>query len=67
MKKYRILYNFYHSKFPGMGFQNSTTLVALNVDEAVKEAKKRVEEVYGSEQMKHFSFKPDPVYSGSKI
>jgi len=60
-KKYRILYSFNHSK---MGFQNSITIIALNVDAAIKDAEKQVSEVYGSDMLKKFSFKPDPVYCG---
>jgi len=60
-KKYRILYTFNHSK---MGFQNSITVVALNVDDAIKDVKKQVSEVYGSKILPRFSFKPDPVFSG---
>lgn len=60
-KKYRILYTFNHSK---MGFQNSITVIALNVDMAIKDAERQVSEVYGSKMLQRFSFKPDPVYSG---
>lgn len=60
-KKYRILYSFNH---PKMGFQNSLTVTALNVDDAIADAKKQVSEVYGSEMLRRFSFKPDPVFSG---
>jgi len=61
VKKYCIIYSFNHSK---MGFQNSITLLAFNVDDAINEAKKQVAEVYGSAMLKRFSFKPDPVNSG---
>ena len=60
-KKYRIIYTFNHSK---MGFQNSITVISLNVDMAMNEAKKQVSEVYGSKMLQRFSFKPDPVYNG---
>ncbi len=60
-KKYRILYTFNHSK---MGFQNSITIINLNVDLAIEEAKKQVSEVYGSDMLKRFSFKPDPTLNG---
>lgn len=60
-KKYSILYTFSHSK---MGFQNSITVISLNVDLAMEEAKKQVSEVYGSEMLKRFSFKPDPTKTG---
>jgi hypothetical protein len=63
-KKYRILYNFNHSK---MGFQNSITVIALNVDDAIKDAEKQVSEVYGSAMLKRFSFKPDANYCGVVI
>lgn len=64
LKKYRILYTFNNAKF---GFQNSITVTALNVDDAIKDATKQVSEVYGSEMLKRFSFKPDPIYSGVVI
>ncbi len=60
-KKYRILYNFNHSK---MGFQNSLTVIALNVDSAIEDAKRQVSEVYGSKMLPRFSFKPDPLLCG---
>lgn len=61
MKKYRIIYSFNHSK---MGFQNSITVIALNVDEAIKDAAKQVSEFYGSNLLNRFSFKPDPLLNG---
>jgi hypothetical protein len=61
MKQYRIIYSFNHSK---MGFNNSITLEALNVDQALEQAKKEVAMVYGTAMLKKFSFKPDPVNSG---
>jgi len=64
LKKYRILYTFNHSK---MGFQNSITVIAFNVDEAIKEAEKQVSEVYGSGMLKKFSFKPDATLTGVVI
>lgn len=63
-KKYRILYNFHHSR---MGFQNSITIIALNVDMATQDAKKQVSEVYGTKMLQRFSFKPDPCYNGVVI
>jgi len=60
-KKYRIIYTFNHSK---MGFQNSITVISLNIDMAIQDAKKQVSEVYGSKMLQRFSFKPDPVYCG---
>lgn len=63
-KKYRIIYTFNNSKF---GFQNSVTVISLNVDMALKDAEKQVSEVYGSKMLKRFSFKPDPVYNGVSI
>ena len=60
-KLYRIIYSFNHSK---MGFNNSITVEALNVDYAINEAKRQVSEVYGSKMLKRFSFKPDPAYTG---
>ena len=64
MKKYRIIYTYNRPKF---GFNNSVTVTALNVDEAIKEAKNKVLECYGENESKYFSFKPDPVYCGVKI
>ncbi len=64
IKKYTILYYFNHSK---MGFSNSITLTALNVDAAIEQAKKEVEMCYGSQMIKKFSFKPDPLNSGIVI
>lgn len=64
MKKYRIIYSFHHSK---MGFNNSITVYALNVDEAIKDAVKQVQEVYGSKMINRFTFKPDPCNSGIVI
>ncbi len=63
-KKYTIIYTFNHSK---MGFNNSITLVSLNVDMAIEEAKKQVSEVYGSKMLQRFTFKPDPVKCGIVI
>jgi len=60
-KKYRILYNFNHSR---MGFQNSITIIALNVDDAIKDAQRQVSEVYGSKMFPRFSFKPDATMCG---
>ena len=47
-----------------MGFQNSITITALNVDDAIKDAEKQVSEVYGSKMLPRFSFKPDPLHCG---
>ena len=63
-KRYRILYNFNHSR---MGFQNSITVEALNVDLAIQDVKRQVSEVYGNKMLQRFSFKPDPVYTGVVI
>lgn len=63
-KKYRILYNYNHSK---MGFSNSITVEALNVDQALEKARHEVEMCYGTGMINKFSFKPDPVYSGVVI
>jgi len=64
LKKYRIIYSFHHSK---MGFNNSITVTALNLDSAIEDAKKQVSEVYGSKMLPRFSFKPDPVNNGVVI
>jgi hypothetical protein len=63
-KKYRILYTFNNSK---MGFQNSITVISLNVDMAIEDAKKEVSMTYGSGMLKRFSFKPDPYFTGEAI
>jgi len=63
-KKYRIIYTFNHSK---MGFQNSITVISLNVDMAIKDAERQVGEVYGSKILQRFSFKPDPIYCGVSL
>lgn len=47
-----------------MGFNNSITIIALNVDDAIKDATRQVQEVYGSNMIKRFSFKPDPIHCG---
>lgn len=60
-KKYRIIYSFNHSR---MGFNNSITVIALNVDDAIKDATNQVKEVYGSNMINRFTFKPDPTHSG---
>jgi len=64
LKKYRILYTFNHSK---MGFQNSITVTAFNVDKAIEDAKEQVSGVYGSKMLPRFSFKPDPLLNGVVI
>jgi hypothetical protein len=61
LKKYRIIYTFNNSK---MGFENSVTVTAFNVDEAIQKAKDEVSGVYGSKMLPRFSFKPDPINSG---
>ena len=61
MKSYRIEYTFKHSKF---GFQNSITVKALTLDEALKDAEKQVIETYGEHNRKRFSYKPDVNYCG---
>lgn len=61
LKSYRILYYFNHAK---MGFSNSITIKALNVDLAIKDAEKQVQETYGSGMIKKFTFKPDPTHCG---
>jgi hypothetical protein len=63
-KKYRIIYTFNHSR---MGFNNSITVTALNVDQAIEQAKSEVSGVYGSAMLKRFSFSPDPTYMGVVI
>ncbi len=63
-KKYTIIYSFNHSR---MGFNNSITVIALNVDDAIKDAERQVSEVYGSNMLKRFSFKPDPVKCGISL
>lgn len=50
-----------------MGFQNSITVIALNVDSAIENAKREVSEVYGSKMLQRFSFKPDPIECGVAI
>lgn len=60
-KSYRIIYSFNHCK---MGFNNSITIIALNVDDAIKDAKNQISEVYGSKMLQRFSFKPDPIHCG---
>lgn len=61
LKLYRIFYTFHHSK---VGFQNSITVSALNVDAAIENVKRKLSEVYGSKMLERFSFKPDPTYTG---
>lgn len=60
-KKYRIIYSFNDRK---LGFNNSITVTALNVDDAIKDAQKQVQEVYGIGMMSKFRFKPDPLFNG---
>jgi len=64
MKKYTIIYNFNHSK---MGFNNSITVIALNVDAAIEDVKRQVSEVYGKKMLPRFSFKPDALKCGIVI
>jgi len=61
MKSYRIIYSFKHSR---MGFQNSLTVYALNIDAAIEDVKRQVAEVYGSAMLKRFTFSPDPTACG---
>lgn len=61
MKKYRIDYTYNHSK---MVFQNSITVTANTVDEAIVKAQTEVKECYGENQYKRFTFKPDANYCG---
>ncbi len=63
-KKYRIIYTFNHSK---MGFNNSITVIALNVDHAIENAKDEVSKCYGTKMLQRFSFKPDPLMTGVVI
>jgi hypothetical protein len=63
-KKYRILYSFHHSR---MGFENSLTVEALNVDQAIEKVRAEVAGAYGSRMLKRFSFKPDPYMNGAAI
>lgn len=60
MKKYKIIYTFNH---PKMGFQNSITVIAQSVDEAIERARCAVRETY-REMSNKFSFKPDPTMNG---
>jgi hypothetical protein len=64
LKKYRIIYNFNHSK---MGFNNCLTVIAFNVDEAIQKVKNEVAGVYGTKMLTRFSFKPDPLLNGVVI
>jgi len=52
-KLFRVVYNFKHSK---MGFQNSITVTALNLEDATKQAKDAVSECYGSKMLPRFTF-----------
>ena len=47
-----------------MGFQNSLTVYALNIDAAIEDVKRQVAEVYGSAMLKRFTFSPDPTACG---
>lgn len=60
-KQYRIIYTFHNSKF---GFNNSLTVEALSIEQALEDVKKQVSEVYGSKMINRFSFKPDPTHTG---
>lgn len=64
LKSYTIIYQFNHSK---MGFQNSITVKEFTLEDAMKNAKEQVSEVYGSDMLKKFSFKPDPLNNGTVI
>ncbi len=61
--RYRILYDFHHSR---MGFQNSITVEALNEEQAIEEAKRQVGEVFGNNMVNRFTYKNDPTYKYSK-
>lgn len=61
MKQYRIDYYFNH---PKMEFQNSITVEAITVDEAIVKAQTEVKSCYGESQYKRFTFKPDVNYCG---
>jgi len=50
-----------------MGFQNSVTIFALTLDQAMKDAEKAVSEVYGSKMLNRFTFKPDPIECGMVV
>lgn len=63
-KKYRIIYTFKNSKF---GFQNSITIIALNLDDTIKDALKQVEDVYGNKMIKRFSFVTDATLNGVSL
>lgn len=47
-----------------MGFQNSVTVKAQTLEQAIDSAKEQVTEVYGADMLKKFSFKPDPIKCG---
>jgi len=64
LKKYTIIYSFRHSK---MGFNNSLTVDAFTLDEAIEKVKKEVSMVYGTGMLKRFDFKPDPLKNGVVI
>lgn len=50
---YRVTYFFNHSK---MGFSNSVTVNAMNIELAIEQAKKEVAGCYGSKMFNKFSF-----------
>jgi hypothetical protein len=64
LKKYRIIYSFNHSIF---GFNNSITVKAYNVDDAIKEAKEGVLGAYGTKMIDRFTFKLDVILCGEVI
>ncbi len=61
VKQYRIIYTFRNAKF---GFNNSVTVMAQSIDEAINKAKNEVSGVYGSGLLKRFDFKLDPTHTG---
>ena len=64
LKKYRIIYSFNDSK---MGFNNSMTVIAFTVEEAMEKVQNEVAGCYGSKMLRRFTFKPDPVMNGVVI
>ena len=64
MKRYKILGEF---KFKAMTFYPTFTVIALNLTDAIKEAKDKVIKDFGSESITLLDFKPDPLMSGIVI
>lgn len=64
MKKYKILGEF---KFNAMTFYPVITVIALNLTDAIKEAKDKVNNDFGAESVTLLDFKPDPLMSGIVI